>query len=172
MGLIEKLKAGTYNVKIISWPGTKEKIGIAILTEAEVQAAQFDTEALFKARDIAFSASTLEAYQSELNTQVLSRALVDPQTKKPLFKTAEELRGLIAHPDVKANLTQEYTDWQTECSPSPIELPDDKYADLYAEVKKNPSITSALNSITLRGLITYSANLPASCPPDSGSISS
>ena len=177
MNLIEKLKAGTRNVKLTTWPGTENRIGIRVLTEAEVQAAHFDTELLFKQRGIEFTAATVDAYQSEQNTQVLSRAIVDPELKDKagdpakIFKNADELRGLLSHPDVKAVLTREYNDWQTECSPDLETMTEERYEELFAEVKKNPSILSSSSSATLRGLIIYLAARQAKLRKVSGSTS-
>lgn len=159
MSLIDKLKAGVKNIKATVWPGTDYKIGIRILTEAEVQAAHFAVEQLFKKQGIDFTAATVDAYQSEQNTQVLARAIVDPDTRSPLFKNADELREQIAHPEIKAALTTEYNDWQAECSPALSEMTEERYAELFEDVKKNgPSTLSGSNLRTLKGLITYLAD--------------
>jgi hypothetical protein len=171
MSLIEKLKAGKNNIKATAWPGTDERIGIVILTEAEIQAAHFETELLFKQRGIEFTAATVDTYQSEQNTQALARAIVDVTTKKPIFKNADELRGLLNHPDIKAALTSEYNEWQADCSPAIETMSEEKYDALFADVKKNPSILSDLNSKTLKGLIIYLADRQTKLQMVSGSTS-
>ncbi len=177
MSLIEKLKAGKHAVKIVTWPGSNNAIGITVLTEAEIQAAYFETELMFKSKGIEFSAANVDAYQSEESTQVLARALVDPEAKDKngdpvrIFKSADELRGLIAHPDVKAALIQEYNDWQAECSPKIETMTEEKYDALFAEVKKNPSCLNSSSSRTLRGLITYLADRQTKLRKVSGSTS-
>lgn len=173
MSLIAKLKAGIDNIKITTWPGTDNAIGIRVLTQAENQAAEFATELLFKAKGIDFTAATVDAYQSEQNTQILARAIVDPETKKPMFKSADELRGLIGHPDVKADLIEKYNAWQAECSPSIAEMTEEQYEHLFGEVKKNgPSCLNGLSSRTLSGLITYLAERQTKLQKVSGRTSS
>ena len=177
MSLIEKLKAGKKNVKVISWPGTGDRIGVSILTEAETQEAVFETERLFRKHGIEYSFAVSDAYQAERNTQTLARALVDPEKRGPggdpvrLFRNADELRALPDFAPAKGELIEEYNDWDQECNPSARDLTQEQYGKLFDEVKKNPSILSDFNSRTLRGLITFSASRPATSPPDSGSTS-
>jgi hypothetical protein len=178
MNILDKLKAGTHNVKTTNWPGAKEQLGFRVLTEQEIQDAHFATEGLFKKQGIEFSASTVDAYQSEQNTQVLARAIVDvsgppsPGPRPSLFASADELRGLIGHPDIKAALIDEYNSWQTECSPLLGDMTQDKYDALFESVKKNgPSTLNGLSSKTLSGLITYLADRQTKLQQVSGSIS-
>ncbi len=177
MSLIEKLKAGKHAVKIITWPGTNNAIGITVLTEAESQSAHFETELMFKQKGIEFSAANVDEYQSEESTQILARALVDPEAKDKngdpvrIFKSADELRGLIAHPDIKAALIQEYNDWQTECSPKIESMTEEQYDALFSEVKKNASCLNSLSLRTLRGLIIYLADRQTKLRKASGSTS-
>jgi hypothetical protein len=171
MSLIDKLKAGKNNIKQTVWPGTTEPVGIVVLTDAESQEAQFATELLFKQRGLDFNVATADTYQAEQNTQVLARAIFDLETKKPLFKNADELRGLITHPDVKAALITEYLDWQRDCSPAMETMTEEQYDALFAEVKKNPSILTSSNSRTLRGLIIYLAERQQKLAKASGSTS-
>lgn len=177
MGLLEKLKAGKRNIKVVPFPGQDDSIGITVLTESEVQEATFATERLFKANDIAVSATTIGAYNAELNTQILFRALVNPAkqrqdgTHERMFKTADELRGLIVG-QIKDRLVEEYNALEEECSPSPLKMGDDEFERLFDSLKKSPeTIGNSLNLRTLRGLIIYLANRPATSQTDSGSIS-
>ena len=91
------------------------------------------TEALFKKHGLEFTAANLETYQSEENTQILARALVDPEKRdknrdpERLFKSADELRAHITHPTVKAALAEAYNAWQAECSPSIAVMTEEQY---------------------------------------------
>lgn len=171
MSLLNKLKAGKKNVNIIPWPGMDgEKVGIAVLTEDEIQQAVFAAEKHFKDAGLEFSAATVDAYQSEQNTQLLVLALVDPVKKTPIFKSASELRPLLI-PGVKDVLVDEVNAWQQECSPRLDGLTEEKYGELFEEVKKNPSILNDSDSRTLRGLITYLASRQSKLPKASGSTS-
>lgn len=169
MSLTETLKAGVKNIKQTVWPGTGDKIGIRVLSEAETQRAAFETERLFKKHGIEFSQGTADAYQAEMNTQTLALALLDDQGK-PLFKDANELRPLLTAP-VKDLLIEELNAWQDSCSPSLETLTEKEYEKLFDEVKKNPSITNSFNFRTLSGLVTYLASPRPDSPPDNGSTS-
>jgi hypothetical protein len=170
MSLIEKLKAGKKNVKPVLWPGTDETVRLAVLTEAEIQQALFETEKKFKAAGIEFSVATADAYQSEQNTQTLALALLDERGGR-LFKTADELRPLL-QPSVKDVLIEEFNAWQQECSPSLTRLGDEEFDKLFEDIKKNPSTSNGLSLRTLRELIIYLASRPATSPQASGSTSS
>lgn len=171
MSLLEKLKAGKNNVKVITWPGTDEKVGLIVLTEAEKQRAAFETEKKFKSSGVEYNYGTAETYQSEQNTQMLVLSLVDPDKRTPLFKSADDLRPLLVT-GVKSILIEQVNDWQQECSPSIEEMTEQKYQELFETVKKNPSILNGTNLNTLRQLITFLASQPASSPMDSGSTPS
>ncbi len=170
MSLLEKLKAGKKNVKPVPWPGTDETVGLAVLTEAEIQQALFETEKKFKAAGIEFSVATADAYQSEQNTQLLALALLYEQGGR-LFKNADELRPLL-QPSVKDVLIDEFNAWQQECSPALARMSDAEFDKVFEEVKKNPSTLNSLSLRTLRELITYLATRPVISPKANGSTSS
>ena len=177
MSIIDILKAGKKNVKVVKWPGTEEDVGIIVLTEAETQEAQFAAERLFKDENIEVSAVTLGAYQSEANTQILWRALVSPEKKtkdgthERYFKSVDELRGLIRR-EAKEALVEEYNAFEEECSPSPRTMSVEDLEALLEDVKKNAMNGMPSSISTLKQLIIYSANLLSTLQKDSGSISS
>jgi hypothetical protein len=169
--LIDALKAGKANVREVIFPGTSEKIGITVLTEAEIQDATFATERHFKTSGIEISATTIGTYERELNTQILCRALVDPASRSAAFRDVKELRGLL-DPSAKDMLIEEYNSMADECSPSPLTLTDAQFEEIFREIKKNGTTGRDLSLRTLKGLITYLAKLPSISPKDSGSGSS
>jgi len=177
MSLIEKLKAGKKNVKVIRWPGTDDEIGITILAEAETQEALFAAERLFKEAGIEVTATTINAYNSEVNTQTLFRALVDSSRKKPdgtherYFKGIDEFRSLL-HREAKEILIEEYNAFEDECNPSPAKLSDEELEKILEDVKKNSHPGTNLSFGTLRQLVAYLASRPSSSQKASGSISS
>lgn len=178
MSLLEKLKAGKKNVKVIDFPGMEpaETIGISVLTEAETQAAAMETERLFKKAGLDFTAGISDAYQAEQNTQLLFHALVEPAlsgdgSHRPYFKTVDEFRSLITR-TIKDALTDEYNAWEQECGPNPLTLSDQELEAVFEDVKKNPQHGSGLSISTLRKLVTYLASRPAASPEASGSTSS
>lgn len=171
MSLIEKLKAGKRNTRTITWPGRTEKIMFQILTEQEVEEAQFEVERRFKSQGIEFSASTVDAYQAAQNTAFLARAIVDPETSKRMFKSTDELAQLPGFAAAKQIFIEEFNALDKECNPSLKTISEEEYEKLFTEVKKTPSTLNSLNSTMLIGLLGYLASRPAISPADSGSTS-
>lgn len=172
MSLIEKLKAGKRNIKTIKFPGTEEDVTIQIPSNADLQESVFAAERKFKAEEIAVSTSTLDAYEDERTTQILFRALRDPQdAKKPCFVSADELRRFLTKEE-KDFLVAEYTAFEQECSPQLARMTDEQFNELWAALKKSPeSRLNALNSGLQRKLLLYLASRPSTLPTGSGSIS-
>jgi len=177
--IVEKLKLGKRNVKIVAFPGTDEQIGIVPLAENDIQEALFTTEKVFKEAGIEVNAMTMGAYTSEFNLQILYRALVDPEKKKPdgtferYFRTADELRGVIKA-EAKSILVDEYNAWEAECSPSPRRMTEEELEALVEEVKRDPRVTPGLvtSLSTAHGLIAFMASQLVTSRKASGSISS
>lgn len=133
--LLEKLKAGTSNQKVIKWPGTECNVSIRVLNEQDQIEATMATDAIYTAANVKVSFENSDAYDAEKNNQLLFRALMDPLTKKPITSTMEQFRQLLST-GVRAVLIDEVFSWQEECSPSP-DLAPDKYDTLLEAVKKN-----------------------------------
>lgn len=172
MSLIEKLKAGKRNVKIIKFPGTDQNVMLQVLSNAETQEAVFASERRFKAEDIVVDKTTLDAYQDERTTQILFRALRDPQDAKKAFAaSADELRASLTK-DEKDILVTELDAFQDECSPNIVKISDEEFDTLWESLKKSPeTVSSFLSSAMLKRLLLYLASRPATLPTDSGSIS-
>lgn len=174
---IDTLKAGKHAVKVIDWPGTNKKIGITVLTDQEFSDAHFAVEQVFKKNGVEFSAATVDLYTSEQNTQILARALVHPENRHKngdpvrFFSSADELRELLAHQDVKAELNQEYKQWQNDCSPMLSEMTEEEFDRLFNDTKKNSAVLSDLSTNNLKGLIIYLADRQQKLPGASGSTS-
>ena len=94
--LLEKLKAGKRNVRIIRFPGTEQKAALRALSNADLQEAAFATENHFKSKNIEITTTTIEAYEDENTTQILFRALRNPDDPdQPFAKSVDELRSLL-----------------------------------------------------------------------------
>lgn len=170
MSMLERLKKGTDNKKVISFPGTSEEIVVSVLSEGARQDAQFATEQYFKRKDIEISMSTVDAYEAEKTLQMLYRALSD-QEGKPLARTVDEFRGLITI-DEKDRLVEEYLSFEKECSPDPETMSEAELEELCDEIKKKPEMIGSFSNIgTARQLISYMVNRLPSSLPDSGSTS-
>ena len=113
--LPEKFKAGKRNTKTIKFPGTDQDIIITVLSEAELQDAALATEKLFKFSGIEINPRTLDIYESEKTTQILYRALRDPEDSGPIASNIKEFRSLLTT-DEKDILVEEYLSFKIECS--------------------------------------------------------
>jgi hypothetical protein len=170
LSLIARLKAGADNTKAVKFPGKEDVVVLRVLTNAEVQAAEFATEHLFKEAGIKYDTQTVEAYEKEKTLQLLWRALRDPEdTAKPAARDVDELRKLLTQAEKDA-LVSEYLALQEECSPNLEDMPEEKFLELVEEVKKTPMEVSSISSISLlRRLVTSLASQPVTSQTDSGS---
>jgi hypothetical protein len=167
--LLQRLKAGTANVKRIKWPGSEAEVAIRVANSNDELAASTATDKYFKAEGIDVNAQNLEVYLSERNTQLLYRCIADPETGEALG-TITEFRGLLTQ-GVRDVLVDEFAAWQKECSPNPDNTPPEEYDRLVAMVKKNVEvIDTKVSSISLaRRLLRSLVERPATSPTGSGS---
>ena len=92
-GLLDRLKLGTSNIKLVKWPGSDVQVTIRILSQQDIQEAIFATDRLFKSNKIEPSLVTAEEFDNEKQTQVLFRTVRDPEDmEKPICQTVEEFR--------------------------------------------------------------------------------
>lgn len=161
MNLLEKLKAGKRNIRIVKFPGTDQDVAVRIMSNAERQEALFATEDRFKQKKIEVSTTTVEAYDDENTTQILARALRDPDDpEKPFAKNADQMRDLLNLKEKNA-LVAEYNAFEDEASPVAETISDEDLDRIFDEVKKKPETGSDLSISTLRKLIIYLASRPA-----------
>ena len=170
MSVIEKLKAGSRHIKTIKYPGTEKDIALKALSNAELQEAVFAAERHFQKENISTAGSSQDAYADERTTQILFRALRDPEdTKKPVASSADELRKALK-PAEKDWLVAEYNAFQEECAPQLKEMTDEQFEEIWASLKKSPeTVSSCLSSGALKRLLLYLASRPESSPTDNGS---
>lgn len=170
MSLLQKLKAGKKNVKIIKFPGEDVEVALQVLTGQEIQDAVFAAQNLFKKADMEVITSTFDAYEDERTTQILFRALRDPEdTKNSFATTVGELRAMLTNEE-KNILVIQYMEFEKECSPNFSELPEAEFEELWEALKKNPD--RPLNDLSLgmlTGLLHYLASRPQRSPKDNGS---
>lgn len=172
MSLLAKLKSGKKNIKAINFPGTEKPAALQVLSNQDFQDAVFAAELKFKSSDIAVTPSTLDAYEDERTTQVLFRALRDPDDPSKSFAgSVDELRKLVSKEE-KEILVDEYNSFERESSPRFSQLSEEEFEKLWSDVKKSPQMfSSSLSSGTLRGLINYLACRHVSSQTDNGSTS-
>ncbi len=158
--LLEKLKAGARNLRVIDFPGSDRKVGLRVLTNAESQAAFFAAAEHFEKRGVEIGADTIEAFEDEHTVQQLALALRDPDDPDTAFaKNADQLRALITR-DEKSALVDEYTAFEQEVSPRAENLSEQELDELLDRLKKKPETLSILNTFTLRRLLAYSVGRP------------
>ena len=169
-GLLDKLKLGTSNIKLVKWPGSDVQVTLRILSQQDVQEAHFATERLFKSNKIEISMVTADEYTSEKSTQILFRCIRNPENlETPICNTIEEFRRSITRAE-RDVLIEEYLGFEAECSPSPDNLSNDEFDKVLSDLKKKPAETLGnITSIsTLKKLLLIMASPPVNLPRDNG----
>jgi hypothetical protein len=154
--LLQRIKMGAEATKLMPWPGTDRQILMRILSQADLQEAEFATERLFTSEKISVNLVTSDEYEAERATQTLYRVLRDPEKRTdPICPTITEFRRLLTRRE-KQVLIDEYLTFEKDVSPRPENLSDDEFDRILAELKKTPDmITSAsYSTATLKKLIT------------------
>ena len=158
MSLLSRLKAGKSLTRTIKFPGTDQDVAFAVLSNADIQDAHFAVEEHFKKNKVEASITTAELFEDETTTQILARALKDPEDlEKPFAKGANELRSLITN-DEKNILVEEYNAFSKEVSPDEDKMSDEEIEALFEQLKKTPKAGSVLNLFMLRRLIIFLAS--------------
>jgi hypothetical protein len=157
MDLLSKLKAGTSHTKEIVWPGTEEKVLIRLSSDNDHMQSVLATDQVFS--DSKINIENLDAYNSERETQLLFRVILDPETKKQLFKNITAFRDTITL-DIKDTLATELDAFETECNPEIDYISEEDFDKLVTSVKKNvPNTVGNISSIGIaKKLITYLVN--------------
>ena len=159
MGVLEVLKSTARVEELIDWPDKNADVKVIIktLTEQDYSEAKKETDKLFKERKI--GVENADAYDSEFETQLLHRAIFDPEQKNKPLCNITDFRGLL-RPEIKDVLAEKLDSLHKESAPDPYKLSDEKYNEIVAEVKKNAekAVTSISNISTLRRLIITLAN--------------
>ncbi len=163
MGVLEVLKSTARVKELIDWPDKNAGIKVVIktLTEQDFSEAKRETDKLFKDRKI--GAENADAYEAEFETQLLHRAIFDPENEDKPLCSITEFRGLL-RPEIKDALAEKLDNLHEENSPDPDKLSDEKYNAVVAEVKKNAekAVMNISSINTLKRLIVTLASQPPS----------
>jgi len=123
--------------------GEGVEIGVRILSEAELDDARLDAQLHLKRFFGRVNIDPVKALHidpehldAEQRRQILLRAVVDPDSHKPFFAAAAEVRGLPSH--VVGQLWAAYLDWIDAVDPR-IRLDPAAVDELAAALKKEPS---------------------------------
>ena len=167
--MIEKLKLGTANVKLIKWPGNDVTVAMHILSQSEIQESVFAAERLFKGSKIEMNFGTADEYESEIANQKLYRALRDPAEDKPVADNIVEFKKSLTSGERKM-LMEEYIAFEQECSPSPDNLSNDEFDKVLSDLKKKPleTIGTITSLAVAKKLLLTMASPPATLPQVNG----
>jgi hypothetical protein len=142
--LLDKLKASREFVKTVAIGDVV--LGMRILTERDYQDAGWAANALLDEFKTELKPSNADLFESEKATQLLQRFIVDPETKKPLFSSAEEVLASLTRSD-RNFIGAAYFDFEREYSPSERTMSPKEFDALVEEVKKKPD-TPRLNDLS------------------------
>lgn len=158
--ILQKLKESGNARTVVALDG--HSIGLRILNDEDYLEADFAVIARMKEKEIEFATESADAFEHEKSTQLLFRALVDPETGKPLSKSVTEIRKSLSR-EQKAYLINAYLEFEKERSPKEETMEESEFQALLEVVKKKPELTSLsdLNIATLKKLILSLASQPA-----------
>lgn len=153
--ILEKLKAGVRNTKIVKWPGTDIDVQMRIPNENDHHQASLTADRTYKSADIKVGVENIDNYEAEKTNQTLYRILSLPETNEPLAPTITEFRQLLTK-DIRDILVEELNAFEQECSPNPNTMSDEEFDALYLNIKKNApqTISNVTNIFCARKLIT------------------
>jgi hypothetical protein len=113
MNTLQKLKQGKNNHKIVNFPGTEERVALAILTSLEIQEARLKAQDYIKEKGI----EDEDLKELEIQKRIVYKALRDKDDiKKALASNFEEFENTLDNPEIQY-LFVEYTLLTQETSP-------------------------------------------------------
>lgn len=143
--ILQKIKLGTNNIKLIKWPNSETQVALKILSQQEIQEAVFATERLFKKENIEVNLITSDEYESEKATQILFRAIKDPsKATEPICSNITEFRASLTKEE-KNYFVAEYLTFEKDCSPRPDNMTNEDFDKFIMDIKKNPNSISQSN---------------------------
>jgi len=165
MEMLGRLRKGTQNESIITWPGTEAQLVMVPLNCDELQDAYAEANERFKQLGLEITLYTADDFYSELAMQILVRAMrcIEDETRKSrLFASGDELRGAIT-PDERTALNTAYIDLNDRCNPDPQKMSDELFRQIDEAVKKKDAIQlSSFGSSTLAIYMLGMDNMPLS----------
>lgn len=148
MTLLEKLKhagAARYPVAL-----GDASLTLRLLSEKDYGAAGLAAHQAFA--DVELTPTSAELYERHLANLLLAQAVLDPETGKPVFESADQLAETLTR-EQKAFLLDEYLGFERDYSPT--RMSDDAFDALLDEVKKTPQTArlNASSTATLKRLV-------------------
>lgn len=137
-GIVQMIKDAHSVRKVIEWPGVPSvKVQMRLLTASEARLSKVANQKEFKRDDIDIGVQNLADYREQEAIHGLWQVFSDPETGKPLFKSAEEMRTVCTNDEITA-LCNAYNAFADENDPNLDKLSDDEFDDLKELIKKKP----------------------------------
>ena len=136
--IIDQIKNAHEVTKDIEWPGIPEvKVRMRLLTVSEARKAKVENQQEFKRDGIDIGVQNLADYREQEAVHGMWRAFSDPETGKPIFRSAEHMRSLCTNDELKA-LCDAYNAFSDELDPNLEKLSDEEFEQLKEILKKKP----------------------------------
>lgn len=124
--------------KVIEWPGVPSvKVQMRLLNASEARLSKVANQQEFKRDGIDIGVQNLADYREQEAIHGLWQVFSDPETGKPLFKSAEEMRTVCTNDEITA-LCNAYNAFADENDPNLDKLSDEDFDDLKELIKKKP----------------------------------
>lgn len=137
-GLVQMIKDAHTVRKVIEWPGVPYvKVQMRLLNASEARLSKVANQQEFKREGIDIGMQNLADYREQEAIHGLWQVFSDPETGKPLFKSAEEMRTVCTNDEITA-LCNAYNAFADENDPNLDKLSDDEFDDLKELIKKKP----------------------------------
>lgn len=157
MDLLERIKSSGSHKQRIKWPGSDEDVDMRLCTEEDYLKASIATDKTFF--DTKISLLDKNAYNSELETQLLFRIIENPETGHQLFRRITDFRMVLV-PEIKDKLVEEMNKLHEQYSPNPELISTEEFDKLIVNLKKN--VETTIGNVTslsmLRKLTIYLAS--------------
>lgn len=137
-GVVQMIKDAHTVRKVIEWPGVPSvKVQMRLLNASEARLSKVANQQEFKRDGIDIGVQNLADYREQEAIHGLWQVFSDPETCKPLFKSAEEMRTVCTNDEITA-LCNAYNAFADENDPNLDKLSDDEFDDLKELIKKKP----------------------------------
>lgn len=138
--VLDMIKNSHEERRVIEWPGRPEvKVQLRLLTVSECRKAKVENQQEFKRDGIEVGAHNFADYREQEAVHGMWRAFEDPETGKPIFKSAEHMRTFCT-PDELTALCDAYNAFADEKDPNMEALSEEGVEMLIDTLKKTPDL--------------------------------
>jgi len=139
--LLNVIRSGPTSArKDIDWPGREDvRIRLRLLPVSEGRKARILNEQEFAAAKIKVEFHNLNDFRAQEAAFALAKAILDPSTDEPLFRSADHLRAFVTDDELGA-LSKAYNTFSEEENPDTEDYSDEQIRDLFEALKKTPDL--------------------------------